>query len=68
MSDLIPLLAAILTVTVTLPVALGGLMLALFTWIRGDIRTLADRVDALSGRVGVLADRMSRLEATRPPA
>ena len=68
MSDLIPLLAAILTVTVTLPVALGGLMLALFTWIRGDIRALSNRVDALSGRVEALADRVSRLEATRPPA
>ena len=50
-------------------IALAGLMIGLFRWLKQDIRdlnnrmdTLTNRVDTLSNTVGEIRDRLSHLE------
>ena len=50
-------------------IALAGLMIGLFRWLKQDIRdlinrmdTLTNRVDTLSTTVGEIRDRLSHLE------
>lgn len=50
-ADLIPILVAIIGAAVAILLGLGGLTLALWRDVRTDIRSLSDRVDALSERV-----------------
>ena len=55
-------LIGILGVGVALMVGLGGLILTISGWLRGDIRELTGRVGALERGVGGLAQRVARIE------
>ena len=55
-------LIGILGVGVALMVGLGGLILTISGWLRGDIRELAGRVAALERGVGGLEQRVARIE------
>ena len=43
-------------------IALAGLLIGLFAWLRQDIRELGQRVGNLEERMGQLEQRMARLE------
>lgn len=49
-------------VGVALMVGLGGLILTISGWLRGDIRELTGRVAALERGVGGLAQRVAHIE------
>lgn len=54
-----------LTVTVTGGAALGGLMLALFAWLRSDIRDLRQRLDGFIDNHGPVRPEASEVSALR---
>lgn len=55
-------LIGILGVGVALMAGLGGLILTISGWLRGDIRELAERLAALERGVGGLEQRVARIE------
>ena len=55
-------LIGILGVGAALMVGLGGLILTISAWLRGDIRELAARVAAVERGVGGLEQRVARIE------
>ena len=55
-------LIGILSVGAALLVGLGGLILTIGGWLRGDLRELAERVAALERGVGGLERRVARIE------
>ena len=55
-------LIGILSVGVALLVGLGGLILTIAGWLRGDIRALGERMAGLEQRMAGLEQRVARFE------
>ena len=49
-TDITPIIVAVITAAVMLFVALGSLVLVLFTWLRSDIREVRQDVKGILGR------------------
>ena len=43
-------------------IALAGLIIALFRWLKQDIREVNNRIDNLSNTLGEIRERLSHLE------
>ena len=52
----------VLIAIITTNIALAGLMIGLFRWLKQDIRELNNRIDNLSNTLGGLRNRLAHLE------